>query len=181
MSYNSTHTGAQIDAAIDAVENKQDKLVSGTNIKTINSTSILGSGNITISAASSWNDISGKPSEFPPEDHDHSFNEVLGSATTPETVPETGAGSPKQSKSNYYINASSPGNEISYSGWSIRYFDVQGFNEVFVTWSAESRYNAWYSADGTYISNPGTISAGTITLTVPANAAILDYLIQALL
>lgn len=33
-----------------ALNNKQDTLVSGTNIKTINSTSILGSGNITISA-----------------------------------------------------------------------------------------------------------------------------------
>jgi hypothetical protein len=31
-----------------AVANKQDQLVSGTNIKTINNTSILGSGNITI-------------------------------------------------------------------------------------------------------------------------------------
>jgi 5,10-methylene-tetrahydrofolate dehydrogenase/methenyl tetrahydrofolate cyclohydrolase len=32
---------------------KQDKLVSGTNIKTINGTSILGSGDITIEAGSS--------------------------------------------------------------------------------------------------------------------------------
>lgn len=30
------------------VSNKQDKLVSGTNIKTINNTSLLGSGNITV-------------------------------------------------------------------------------------------------------------------------------------
>ena len=36
----------------EAIESKQDKLVSGTNIKTINGTSILGSGNITISGGS---------------------------------------------------------------------------------------------------------------------------------
>jgi len=35
-----------------AIKGKQDKLVSGTNIKTINSTSILGSGDITISGGS---------------------------------------------------------------------------------------------------------------------------------
>lgn len=35
------------------ISNKQDKLVSGTNIKTINGTSILGSGDITISGGSS--------------------------------------------------------------------------------------------------------------------------------
>ena len=46
--YISTHTGAQIDEAVSAVANKQDTLVSGTNIKTINQTSLLGSGNIAV-------------------------------------------------------------------------------------------------------------------------------------
>ena len=39
--------------ALTALATKQDSLVSGTNIKTINSTSLLGSGNITISASPS--------------------------------------------------------------------------------------------------------------------------------
>lgn len=39
-------------APLDAILNKQDKLISGTNIKTINGTSILGSGDITISGGS---------------------------------------------------------------------------------------------------------------------------------
>jgi hypothetical protein len=42
-----TNTGDQ------DLSGKQDTLVSGTNIKTINSTSLLGSGNIAISAGSS--------------------------------------------------------------------------------------------------------------------------------
>lgn len=43
---------------------KQDKLVSGTNIKTINNTSLLGSGNISISGgASVWGSITGTLSD----------------------------------------------------------------------------------------------------------------------
>ena len=44
-------------APLDAILNKQDKLISGTNIKTINNENILGSGNITISLTES--DIAG--------------------------------------------------------------------------------------------------------------------------
>jgi hypothetical protein len=42
-----------------ALDAKQATLVSGTNIKTINSTSILGSGNISISSAVAWGGITG--------------------------------------------------------------------------------------------------------------------------
>ena len=46
--------------------NKQDTLVSGTNIKTINNQSILGSGNITIQGSggsTDWGDIGGTLSD----------------------------------------------------------------------------------------------------------------------
>ena len=46
--YTSKYTGQEIDDRLDAVSGKQDTLVSGTNIKTINGTSLLGSGNIAI-------------------------------------------------------------------------------------------------------------------------------------
>ena len=78
MAYYSRHTGEEVDSLLDkvkegdvvevdtslsstsknpvqnkvvtsALSNKQDKLISGTNIKTINGQSILGSGNIEIS------------------------------------------------------------------------------------------------------------------------------------
>lgn len=58
--YTSQFTGSQIDARLakvpqleNAILGKQDALVSGTNIKTINNTSILGSGNIEIQGGSS--------------------------------------------------------------------------------------------------------------------------------
>lgn len=46
-------TPSAVKAAYDLANGKQDKLVSGTNIKTINGASILGSGNITIEGGSS--------------------------------------------------------------------------------------------------------------------------------
>lgn len=45
-------TPKAVKTAYDLANGKQDTLVSGTNIKTINNTSLLGSGNITISAPS---------------------------------------------------------------------------------------------------------------------------------
>lgn len=47
-----THTIANVTGLQAALNNKQDALVSGTNIKTINSQSILGSGNLVISGTS---------------------------------------------------------------------------------------------------------------------------------
>jgi hypothetical protein len=46
-----------------ALDAKQATLVSGTNIKTINSTSLLGSGNIAISSAVAWGGITGTLSD----------------------------------------------------------------------------------------------------------------------
>lgn len=45
---------SKINEVVDGVNNKQDKLVSGNNIKTINNTSLLGSGNIEITTGSSY-------------------------------------------------------------------------------------------------------------------------------
>jgi hypothetical protein len=42
-----------------ALNAKQDTLVSGTNIKTVNNTSLLGSGNISISSAVAWGGVTG--------------------------------------------------------------------------------------------------------------------------
>jgi hypothetical protein len=42
-----------------ALNSKQDTLVSGTNIKTVNGTSVLGSGNIAISSAVAWGGVTG--------------------------------------------------------------------------------------------------------------------------
>jgi hypothetical protein len=46
-----------------ALNAKQDTLVSGTNIKTVNGTSVLGSGDITISSAVAWGGVTGTLSD----------------------------------------------------------------------------------------------------------------------
>jgi hypothetical protein len=61
------------------ISGKQDKLVSGTNIKTINGTSILGSGNITISGGSGSGSGNGAYSEVNHGTSDTTF------ALTPNT------------------------------------------------------------------------------------------------
>ena len=55
---------------------KQASLVSGTNIKTLNGASILGSGDITV--ATDWASITGKPTTFTPSTHTHEISDVLG-------------------------------------------------------------------------------------------------------
>ena len=47
------------DAVNQGKQGKQDTLVSGTNIKTINGSSVLGSGDLTVSTATSWGGITG--------------------------------------------------------------------------------------------------------------------------
>ena len=51
--FNSKYTGEEVEELLDNVPKKQDSLVSGTNIKTINNQSILGSGDIQISGGTS--------------------------------------------------------------------------------------------------------------------------------
>ena len=55
--------GEKVEELRKEIEGKQDQLVSGTNIKTINSQSLLGSGNITIEGggSSDYNDLTNKP------------------------------------------------------------------------------------------------------------------------
>lgn len=56
QTYSASSTNAQSGVAVaNAIAPKQDTLVSGTNIKTINGTSLLGSGNITIETSSTPN------------------------------------------------------------------------------------------------------------------------------
>ena len=67
-----------------AVASKQDTLVSGTNIKTINGQSVLGAGNIEIQGGTSnWDDITGKP-EFAEVATSGSYNDLTNKPTIPD-------------------------------------------------------------------------------------------------
>lgn len=67
-----------------AVASKQDTLVSGTNIKTINGESVLGAGNIEIQGGTSnWDDITGKP-EFAEVATSGDYNDLTNKPTIPD-------------------------------------------------------------------------------------------------
>lgn len=67
-----------------AVATKQDTLVSGTNIKTVNGQSLLGAGNIEIQGGTSnWDDITGKP-EFAEVATSGSYNDLTNKPTIPD-------------------------------------------------------------------------------------------------
>lgn len=54
-------------------------------LKTINGQSIIGTSDITISGGpggTAWEDITGKPSTFPPEGHTHSYEPANGNIQT---------------------------------------------------------------------------------------------------
>lgn len=66
------------------LNSKQDTLVSGTNIKTINGESILGSGNLAIqSGTSNWDDIQGKP-QFAEVATSGDYNDLINKPTIPD-------------------------------------------------------------------------------------------------
>lgn len=102
--YKSSYTGQEIDAgiakantAIQDVSNKQDTLVSGTNIKTINGNSILGEGNLVIeggegglSSVAHDNTLTGDGTNANPLGVDSSkFQSPLVSGTNIKTINNT--------------------------------------------------------------------------------------------
>lgn len=69
------------------IGNKQDKLVSGTNIKTINGQSVLGAGDIAIEGFSgNYDDLTNKPSKENTEKYDFAAGSGAAQALTDETT-----------------------------------------------------------------------------------------------
>lgn len=79
---------AETAAREQAVASKQDTLVSGTNIKTINGESVLGAGNIAIQGGTSnWDDITGKP-EFAEVATSGDYNDLTNKPEIPSDYIE---------------------------------------------------------------------------------------------
>lgn len=118
-----------------ALNSKQDALVSGTNIKTINGSSILGSGNIVIGGSATWGAITGILSDQ--TDLQTALNGKLatdgnGSSLTGLTAAQVGLGNvTNESKATMFTNPAFTGSptasslaatgNISSSGGSIGY------------------------------------------------------------
>lgn len=60
MSYNSKYKGTEIEELLGSIGGKQEKLISGSNIKTVNGVSILGSGDIKIEKGLTEDEVNDK-------------------------------------------------------------------------------------------------------------------------
>lgn len=111
------------------ITNKQDVLVSGTNIKTINNQSILGSGNITIAGGTgnefsgSYNDLTDKPT-IPTKTSDLTNDSgfITSYTETDPTVPEHVKNITEQDIANWNSNTgggSTGGTEVNIVTGSI--------------------------------------------------------------
>lgn len=80
-----TDLASDVQTSLGKADAAQPLLVSGTNIKTINNESILGSGNITIQGggASTWDEIEGKPN-FAEVATSGSYNDLTNKPTIPD-------------------------------------------------------------------------------------------------
>lgn len=114
---------AETAAREQAVASKQDTLVSGQNIKTINGESVLGAGNIAIQGGTSnWDDIQGKP-EFAEVATSGSYNDLTDKPEIPSDYIENITDSDTEFSIDTAFNYKS-GKKYSLSFSKIGGFDV---------------------------------------------------------
>lgn len=107
-----------------AVATKQDTLVSGTNIKTINGQSVLGEGNIAIQGGTSnWDDITGKP-EFAEVATSGSYNDLSDKPEIPSDYIEN------ITDSNTEFSIDTAFNYKSGKKYSLSFSKTSGFDVV---------------------------------------------------
>ena len=168
---------AQAAAIASAVATKQDTLASGTNIKTINGSSILGSGNLTISGGG------GAGGDMFKADYDSNADgkvdaaDVAGVATTALTVPWGGvSGKPTEFPPSAHSHAvattgaagfMSAADKIKLDGVADGASGYLGVPQV----SSSAAYTLVLSDAGKHILHPATDTAAR-TWTIPANSAV---------
>ena len=129
---------------------KQDTLVSGTNIKTINNQSLLGSGNITIQGGSGGGDTNVIETV-----------KVNGTALTPDSnkAVDIKAGNGTISNtlnlgtfvSDTYINQNN-GQEVTYTGWSSTDYIALDDDVIQIKSSKSLPYSALYDSNKNFLS-----------------------------
>jgi hypothetical protein len=130
---------------------KQDTLVSGTNIKTINSTSVLGSGDITISAGSS------------------AFNEIT-SGTNTAAAMVVGSGSSLEVSGTGAIGATSLNGTISSASTATTQTQADNSTKVATTAYVDAGLGTKQDQDN-LLDDISTLSGNGIIVRVNANTA----------
>lgn len=128
---------------------KQDKLVSGTNIKTINGESILGSGDVSISGGSGGGDFDSSGT-YP--------NLIAGKATKLATARKIG------------ITGGAVGTATNFDGSSAINIPVTKIDESFITWTTASK-----RAHGSVTDNIMKNGQQNSFAFMPPNAVTVEY------
>lgn len=152
-------TASAVKAAYDLADGKQDELVSGTNIKTVNGNSLLGSGDI---------DVSELPT-VTASDNDKVLTVVSGAWAA--ATPSGGGSGVSYTKTTVTIGASDWSNNTCTKNVT----GVTASNDVLVTYAPASK--AAYIAADVYCSAQG---AGTLTFrctTTPTSAIKVNVMI----
>ena len=155
-----------------SLDGKQDKLVSGTNIKTINGESILGTGNITISGDSSGGGSSGSGIQIyeqMPAPEEVSDGQIIAMPTSPGCVEVVYNANTSSYSSGVSMTS---GNTRTYNStlgaknyWMITYtYNGYYTNTLIVPCTGKDFYGFHYGSTSTYLRCNASADGKSITL-----------------
>ena len=151
-----------------SLDSKQDKLVSGTNIKTINGTSILGAGNITISGGSSGSGSGIQIYEQMPAPEEVSDGQIIAMPTSSGVDVVYNANASSYS-SGTVMNSGDTKTYNSTIGaknyWMITYtYNGHYTNTLIVPCTGKDFYGFHYNSTSTYLRCNASTDGKSITL-----------------
>ena len=137
-----------------SLDGKQDKLVSGTNIKTINGSSILGAGNITISGGSSGSGSGIQIYEQMPAPEEVSDGQIIAMPTSPSTSVDVIYNANSSSSYGTRLNAGDTKTYNSTLGaknyWMITYLFYENASATIIVPCTGNDFYAYRHASDTY-------------------------------
>lgn len=157
---------------IENMSTKQDTLVSGTNIKTINNQSILGSGNITIQGGSGgtsdYSQLSNKPSINGVELSGNKTNSQLGIPTKTSDLTNDSGFLTSESEPAFNSSVAKDISSADISNWNDKVDKTSEINQIYGTNNTGEQFTRLLSAGATASTIPirgggGVLAVGTPT------------------
>ena len=158
------------------MDSKQDKLVSGTNIKTINGTSILGAGNITISGGSGGGSSGSgiQIYEQMPAPEEVTDGQIIAMPTTPgvDVIYNANTSSYSSGTSMSYGDTKTYNSTLGAKNyWMITYTYTGSYtNTLIVPCTGKDFYGFHYNSTSTYLRCNASTDGKSITLYVTGEA-----------
>lgn len=153
---------------------KQDTLVSGTNIKTINNESILGSGNITIQGGSGgtsdYTDLTNKPSINGVELSGNKTNSQLGIPTKTSDITNDSGFLTSESEPAFNSSVAKDITSTDISNWNNKLEPSSGANKIYGTSNAGEQITLNYASSASAATIPFRGTGGVLSVGTPTGA-----------